>query len=592
MPNHRPAWVVLSQSTDLEQYDAICREAAELGASHVACGGLAGPTESQRDDPADSYCRYFVNSSSVFKFAEAGVVRGVYPPEHVAANAELLRRRSEVLARHGLKGIWNGLEPMWLPESFFAAHPELRGPRVDHPARSLHDRFAPCTDRPEILEAYAEAVRQICRIAPALELFEFYTNDAGAGFCWCEFLYPGSNGPEFCRDRPMGRRVGELMGAFVEGGRRAGRDVTVLLRPKHFSQLETDDILASLPEGAGMNYRIFPTQFHTPFMLDYCLRPEWLAALRERGRPVFVHFPGQGANQGVRGGVPCPLLLLETLAEYRRHDIDGMTLLGPTAMHWINRAVLKAHPAGLGGARRRIEAVERRAGERFGAELAEAVAAFYHDVDQAVRIWPCPTNGLLPHLSLVERRALFEPLMRRPEDVPVGPEAAWHRGQVHLGPDEQRTNLFWDGSITAPGSWRALAYLEPHPLSRGLREVSAAADSAPAELREEIDRVAGFRCLLATLAHKVQTQQLWERIADLTAHRRAEGDESVANARRALDQTIRRECDNTRRLIELLQAWPDLLQWAHLEEAAARTGGGVVERLREKVRMMEGALGG
>ncbi len=597
MGKNECVWAVLSQSRELDEYDAICRTAAELGARYVACGGLAETTASQWDDPDDSYCRYFANSPSVFKFAEAAPVAGVYPAEHVAANAELLRRKSQVLADHGLKGIWNGLEPMWLPESFYERQPHLRGPRVDHPARSLHDRFAPCTDRPEVLEAYAQAVHRICQIAPALEIFEFYTNDAGAGFCWCEYLYPGQNGPEHCRRRAMGQRVGGLLSAFVEGGRRAGRDVTVLLRPKHFSPPETEDLLARLPEGAGMNYRIFPTQFHTPFMLGYCLRPEWLEALRGRRRRVFVHFPGQGADQGVRGGVPCPFLLLETLAEYRRHRIDGITLLNPTGMHWVNRAVLKAHPAGLPTEHRRLAAVEALAAERFGGDLAEAVGSFYRDVDAAVRIWPCYTNGLLFALSLVERRALLEPLLHRRQDVPVGPGAAWHAGQVHLGPDSERTNLFWDGSITPPGSWRALSYLEPdfrlalNHLDRAIEDLSGAAGgSPPPELAEELERAECFRCLLATLSHKLQTQQLWERIADLESRPRAEGAEVLAGARRALTATIRRECDNTRRLIELLAARPELLQWGELEEAVSRAGGGLVERLGEKLRLMQDDL--
>jgi hypothetical protein len=592
-----PVRAVLSDSRDLAEYERICCEAVELGASLVACGGLAEATASQWEDPKDSYCRYFVNSPSVFKFAEAGVVRGVYPAEHVAKNMALLAAKSKILRRHGLRGIWNGLEPMWLPERFFARHPELRGPRVDHPARSLNHRFAPCIDRREILDAYAGAVRQMCEAAPALEVFEFYTNDAGAGICWCEFLYPGQNGPRGCRKIAMGQRVGNFLSAFVRGGAAAGRRVSVLMRPKHFSAAETLDYLNRLPAGSGINYRVFPTKMLTPFLLDYCLRPEWEEAMRRRKRLFFMHFPGQGAH-GVRGGMPCPFLLLETLHAYAQRGVDGLTLLRPTEMHGSNRAVLRQFPSGLATEAERFRAVTKIAVREYGAALAPAVVSFWRDVDSAQRHWPLHSNDLLFQCALVERRALFEPLMERPGDVPVGPNEPWHQGQVHLGPDSKRMFLFWDNHAGAAGqTWRGLDWLEPQffntlgHLDRAVRELRAAAGRrGGARLEAEIDRVEIFRCLIATEAHKVQTEALWGRVAELERSTVAEAPEGAAQARRALRQVISREICNTRRLIVLLRKHPGVLEWAALEEASSSAGTGIIAKLKHKATVMKRGL--
>lgn len=594
MKHATPIRAVLSDSRDLKAYEAICREAQEIGAQYVACGCLAETTSSQWEDPKDTYCRYFVNSPSIFKFAEAGVVRGVFPAEHVAKNLALLAAKSKILQRHGLRGIWNGLEPMWLPESFFARHPELRGPRVDHPARSLAQRFAPCIDRPEILAAYAGAVQRICEAAPALEIFEFYTNDAGAGVCWCEFLYPGQNGPAGCRHVTMGKRVGNFLSAFVKGGAAAGRKVQVLMRPKHFSAAETMDYLNRLPAGSGINHRVFPTKMLTPFMLDYCLRPEWEAALRRRKRLFFMHFPGQGAH-GVRGGMPCPFLLLETLHAYAQRGVDGMTLLRPTDMHASNRAVLQQYPSGLATEAERFQAITRVAAREYGKALAPAIVSFWRDVDSAQRHWPLHSNDLLFQCAHVERRVLFMPILARPADIPVGPGEPWRQGQVHLGPDAMRAYLFWDNHAgSANAVWRGLEWLEPQffntlgYLDRAVGELRAAAGRrAGARLAAEIDRVEIFRCLIATEAHKVQAESLWGRIAELETSDVAEGPEALAGARRALRQTITREIRNTERLIALLRKHPGVLEWAALEEASSSTGGNTLAKLRRKKKLMQ-----
>lgn len=593
----KPEWIFSSDSRDLAQYEAICREAAEVGATYVSCGGLAEPTQSQWDDPKDAYCRFFVNTPSIFKFAEAGVVRGVYPASHIGKNAALIATKSRILRKYGLKGMWNGQESMWLPELFFKRYPNLRGPRIDHPARSLHARYAPCIDRPEILDAYAGAVQRICELAPEVAGFEFYTNDAGSGFCWCEFLYPGKNGPQGCRHIPTGKRIGNFLAAFVRGGKAAEREVKALMRPKHFTDAETMDYLEHLPSGAGMNYRILPTKMLTPFTLDYCLLPEWSEVLRRRKRWFFVQFPGLGAH-GVKGGIPCPFLLLEMLSDYHRHGVHGMTILNASRMHPSHLTLMKRYPAGLATEDQRNAAVREVAAGMYGKRLASAVLDFWRDTDMAQRAWPLHAPRFLFQCSHVERRMLYEPLMVSPEDVPVGPKELWHQGQVHVGPDEKRTDMCWEKGIKiGPETWEGLGWLDHEyfeaigHLDRGLRDIRAVAGARPpAALAQEIDHVEVFRCLIATQAHKVHVQSLWGRVKQLTGHHLAhagEADEQLFQARRGLKMVIEREITNTRRLIVLFRKHPSALEWIALEEATSSMGVGVIRKLQHKIKLMK-----
>ena len=66
--------------------------------------------------------------------------------------AALLEERCKILRRLGLKAHWGSNIPQVMPEAFFAAYPQLRGPRVDHPRRSKRAEFTWCVDLPETLE--------------------------------------------------------------------------------------------------------------------------------------------------------------------------------------------------------------------------------------------------------------------------------------------------------------------------------------------------------------------------------------------------------------------------------------------------------
>lgn len=219
-----------SALVDLQQFERKAVLSKELGASHVVITeGL--PLATWEADPDDPYPAWFMHHISMLK---------VFPPKDVqpyvnaayAANvSSILEKRCEILRKLGLKAIWNANEPAVMPEAFFTAFPELRGPRIDQPNRSTKAHFAPSSDDPEMLRMYRESIQLLLKRCPDVELFNWVTTDAGSGFDYAPGLYPGPNGNTKYKNRPMEERVSGFMINIQKAAKDAGRDIAIHLRP-------------------------------------------------------------------------------------------------------------------------------------------------------------------------------------------------------------------------------------------------------------------------------------------------------------------------------------------------------------------------
>ena len=158
---------------------------------------------------------------------------------HVRENRALLRSCVKVLRRHKLNAAFATHEPFYLPEAFFVKYPHLRGARVDHPRRSRQEAFAPCFDTAEGREMLTAMTAELYREVPELTDLAWFTNDAGAGICWNEYLYPGPNGPTHCRGLSTGQRVKSILDAFHAG---CGNDKLVVLMHANFVRSEQESI--------------------------------------------------------------------------------------------------------------------------------------------------------------------------------------------------------------------------------------------------------------------------------------------------------------------------------------------------------------
>jgi hypothetical protein len=251
--------VSAGDQADLTFFEREAQLSKELGATHMlVADGL--PSFTSEMDASDPYPMWFVH--------HAGMLT-IFPPKELAPYVDqrdssriagVLRARCEVLGRYGLKGVWNANEPEVLPEGFFAAHPELRGPRIDQPNRSRKVYFAPNVDQPEMLRIYREAMTALLQACPQVEQFNWVTTDAGSGFDWAPSLYPGMNGNSNFRDRSMGDRVSGFLINAQQAAKAAGHDIQININPiaprpwmiPTFSPDVLENIVRKLPRGLAV----------------------------------------------------------------------------------------------------------------------------------------------------------------------------------------------------------------------------------------------------------------------------------------------------------------------------------------------------
>jgi hypothetical protein len=253
------------EAADLALFDRKAALSKELGATHVVITeGLPLATwELDKDDP---YPEWFVHHASLLKIFPPKDVQPYVNMDYANHVAGIVEKRCEILRKYGLKAVWHANEPAVMPEAFFTAFPALRGPRIDQPNRSRKAHFAPCVDEPETLRMYREAMQLLLARCPEVELFEWTTTDAGAGFDWTPSLYPGINGNSRYKDRPMDDRVSGFLINAQKAAADAGHVIEINLNPiaarqwmiPTFSPDELQAIVRKLPRGLAVQGREGP----------------------------------------------------------------------------------------------------------------------------------------------------------------------------------------------------------------------------------------------------------------------------------------------------------------------------------------------
>jgi hypothetical protein len=256
---------VRQQSADLAQFERKAVLSKDLGATHMlVTEGL--PLATWEMDTADPYPMWFVHHAGLLTIFPPEELQPYVDAKYSAQVSGILQQRCEVLGKVGLKGVWNANEPEVLPEVFFAAHPELRGPRIDQPNRSRNVYFAPNVDESETLRMYRESMQRLLKTCPEVEQFNWVTIDAGSGFDWAPSLYPGINGNSNTKDRPMSDRVAGFLSNAQQAARDAGHEIQISLNPiaarpwmvPTFSPDVLDSIVRKLPRGLAVEGREGP----------------------------------------------------------------------------------------------------------------------------------------------------------------------------------------------------------------------------------------------------------------------------------------------------------------------------------------------
>ncbi|MFO7611728.1 MAG: hypothetical protein R6W99_04480 [Clostridia bacterium] len=247
--------VITFTSDSMAEFEEKARRAKSLGATHVTVSAIEKSRWQWERDLSDPYPNWGMLIAALFKVVVPEELSEWLPSDYAQRNLKLIEKRGEILKKLGLKGAFQMKEPCYLPEEVYRAHPEWRGPRCDHPRRARNYYYSPCIDRPEILAMYSQAMEKLCGTAD-IDYFNILTNDSGGGICWSSGLYPGKNGPEWCRTRPQSERVRGFLLALKEGAARAGADVWLdinsnigIKEPEH----EMDAMWPFLPDHQAVN---------------------------------------------------------------------------------------------------------------------------------------------------------------------------------------------------------------------------------------------------------------------------------------------------------------------------------------------------
>ncbi len=213
-------------SKNLSEFEKKAIKAKELGATHITISQIEKSRWQWERDMEDPYPNWGMLLTALFKIIVPEELKEWLPEDYAERNLNLIKQRGAILKKHGLKAAVTMKEPCYLPEEVFRTHPNWRGPRCDHPRRAVNYYYSPCVDRDEVLDMYREAMKKLCEAAE-IEYFFIFTNDSGGGLCWSTGLYPGKNGPNWCKHISMSDRISKFLNTLTEGANAAGVDAWI-----------------------------------------------------------------------------------------------------------------------------------------------------------------------------------------------------------------------------------------------------------------------------------------------------------------------------------------------------------------------------
>jgi hypothetical protein len=617
-----PAAPVALDQIDLDALAVFERKvvlAKRLGATHVPLtDGL--PTAQWQFQPAnDPYPAWFIQRPDFFKLFPAPEVAPFVDLAYGRRVATLLEERCKILRRLGLKAHWGANLPQVMPEAFFTAYPQLRGPRVDQPNRSRTARFSMCVDQPETLRLYAEAMKNLLARCPEIETFSFLTQDSGSGFCWVPALYPGPNGHSDCRERPMAERIASFLVALKDAAKAAGHDVEINLNPiaprqwmiPSFSPEQLDAITRRLPRGIavsgreGPDGRPFPGLRASDAYARGAFYPvvglavpdlRWLRTGRGAAAPAAtdpVSVRRRANEQAERIPEASAPAAARRLISLRPEE---------AVMEFNARLTAATSGGATGSVPDKLAALRAFAATEAGEASADALLAVWLLLDDADRRLDALDFGDMLQFGHVLNRWINRPMVPFPAELSDADKAHYRPFLFQAKGEEQADNLIdiqgmrmYDGfgarllfqrviETVVPDVEGALGHI------RRIRD-AAADDTARARWDLFALRLEAVICLLHTADHMVAYQAQLDRVKALGVKPEPNPVLGVQNdwARTDLMEYARKEIDNTARLLRLLQSTKEpILDLAPVpaEETIMRLGPDLPAQLKRKIDLM------
>ncbi len=253
------------QQANLAFFQREAELSKKLGANYMLVTAHL-PAARWEMNPNDPYPMWFVRNAALLIIFPPRILQPYVNLNYSHKLQGILKERCAILHKYGLQGVWNADEPAVLPEAFFTAYPQLRGPRVDQTNRSRNAYFAPTVDAPEVLRMYRQAMRQLLNTCPEVEQFNWRTTDAGSGFGWTPSLYPGMNGNTNYENVPLSDRVSGFLINAQKAAKEAGHAIEINLtavapRPWMIATFSPDvlqNTVRKLPPGLAVEGREGP----------------------------------------------------------------------------------------------------------------------------------------------------------------------------------------------------------------------------------------------------------------------------------------------------------------------------------------------
>jgi len=572
-PASGAADIAARDAASLAAFDTEAAAAKERGATHVVVTAGLPPALWEFDSPGDPYPAWYVGQQSVLKIFTPKELRPFVDLSWAERTARLVEERCKILSKYGLKGSWSSDEPQQLPEAFFKAYPQLRGPRVDHPNRSRVARFAPCVDEPETLRLYRDALKAMWSKCPEIDTFSFLTSDSGSGFDWAPSLYPGINGNSKWKDRPMEERVAGFMLNFQTAADEFKIRVSVNINPvgarqwmtPTFSEEVIQAIARRLPPGMAVAGREGPD-----------------------GRP-FSGNRGQGGEGGGRGAF---------------YPVIGLPA-APAGFGGAGRAGGRGGRSDGGGAPNQVERVtaQRNAAvKQVGEQSADDYMAMWQSVEDAQTRLSALDFGAMLRFGLVLTRWINRPMVPFPAELKPAEKDYYRKYLLQARSERQADDLVDVQAMLMYKGWGAKMLFQ-RVIETTVPDIRSAQNAALRIARRAKDpgqrhewelhatRYEAVICLLNSADNMVAYQAHLDRI-------HARGTRPEYNpplgtqpdwARADMIETARKEIDNTVHLMQLIrQSDEPIIDMAPAadEEYVMRLGPDLVNQLQLKIDTM------
>jgi len=576
-----------------DEFQAFAEKAAAHGATHVDISEIPKSSwQKESAEPRDPHPEW--DSWPVWSRPAIGIFKLVLPPElqrwlpaeEIAGNLALLKERCRILRSLGLRAVLHGHEPMWLPEEVFEAHRQWRGAECEHPGLSRVPHFSPCLDHPEVLGMYRRAMRDLVTALPEVDSYGMLTNDSSAGLCWAN-TYPGKNGPERCRDRPLIDRVVGLFDALQQGAREAGNDK---LRVNMFNC------------GFWIDGN---TEFRTSLKDRQCIDG--------RDRDGTLQVAGSGSHSWFGTsmypvlGITRAFSFVKELEQASRAGASGMSISLGRISHSQN-TLLQLYEAFIAnpssGPASRMDILRQVATDKVGAENAETLLDIWAAVEEAIdtQKWCCRGSQMVIVGPLMSRWLLM-PLVPDIYSLPDEEKLYFQRGRCAKNPIEAQdlTSLMGKPLCT---SYDAVSHIKLE-YNVAVLKLESAIDKADAlagkvaagpvadELADLARRLRVLRCVYVT------TRNFVEYAYSLT-HRNRDDESGVFRdhynlgsgnnrGREELSRVARSEMDNALELAELVEGADEpviAIVPDPGDEDGLGFGPNFVEQLRMKARLI------